>query len=320
VACAQITLHWASPCADSGGAPLRLLPDPASATSVQTGMADVGEGDSNTRKIVAPVQLAFEPSKHPADRSPAGRTKRTRPRINRPSVASPLGTVDRSWHPRVILRFPGRLAATAILLAVIGSVPRSARADGPARGLQLGVRLGLAHPGGAVGAGSGATTPNLGDFAPTWLPVGIDAGYRLRPFAYVGASLDWGPTVEQGRASCAVCGVGYDLQVRTDLRFYGFPTGTWNPWISFGLGWEVLRVPFGSGASAMYQGPVLGSFQVGLDVHSRAIRVGPYFGMSLGEFITHTLDPAPSGETTAVDGRTVHEWFTLGVRGSYGPW
>jgi hypothetical protein len=190
----------------------------------------------------------------------------------------------------------------------------------------LGVRIGIAYPSGSVGAGSPATTPAVGDVATTWLPIGIDAGYRLWPSAYLGGTLEWGPTVGLGNGLCGACDVGYDLQVRAEVRFYMLPSRapypTLDPWLSFGFGWEVLHAALGFGSvsdGATYDGPILGNLQIGLDVRSHAIAVGPYFGLSLAEFVRHSLDPAPPGETSSIDGRVVHEWFTLGLRGTYGP-
>jgi hypothetical protein len=191
------------------------------------------------------------------------------------------------------------------------------------RGLEFGVRLDIAHPGGAVGAGSQATTPNVSDVAATWLPIGLDAGYRLSRAVYAGGSIEWGPTLALGGGLCVSCEGGYDLQGRTEIRLYALPASTWDPWLSFGFGWEALHVAQGYGSatsSATYDGPILGNLQLGLDVRSRAIAVGPYFGVSFAEFVNRSLDPAPAGESSSIDGRVVHEWFTFGVRGSYGPW
>jgi hypothetical protein len=198
-----------------------------------------------------------------------------------------------------------------------------ARVLPPPRGLELGVTLGIAHPGGAVGSGSAATTPNVSDVVPTWLPIGLDGGYRLWPHAYLGAALEWGPAVAQGEGSCGACSGGYDFQGRVEVRFYALPGKTFDPWASFGLGWEVLHLALGQGsgaASATYDGPILGDLEIGVDVRSRAFAVGPYFGFAVAEFVRHSIDPAPTGETSSIDGRAAHEWFRLGLRGTYGPW
>ncbi len=208
---------------------------------------------------------------------------------------------------------------------VVGGVLAAgqARADAAMlapHGVELGVHVGLAHPGGQVGAGSAATTPNVADLAPTWLPIGIDGGYRLWPTVYVGATLEWGPTA--GSGACGSCSGANDFQARSEVRLYAAPRSTFDPWLSFGFGWEMLHLSLGQGAasaSATYDGPVLVNAGLGIDVRSRAFAMGPFFGLSLGEYASHSLDPAPPGEPP-LSGHTVHEWFMLGLRGTYGPW
>jgi hypothetical protein len=206
--------------------------------------------------------------------------------------------------------------ATGALVAVLLASGRAFAEDGP-RGLELGLQIVIAHPAGAVGAGSPATTPRVGDLAPTWLPVGLDGGYRVTPHVYLGATLEWGPITGQA-LGCPGCGFRYDLQGRAELRLHALPRNTFDPWLSLGFGWEVLQLSLPS-ASATYNGPVLTHLEVGVDVRSKVIAVGPYFGLSLSEFATHSLDPVPPGETSSVEGQAVHEWFSFGLRGTYGP-
>jgi hypothetical protein len=189
-------------------------------------------------------------------------------------------------------------------------------------GFQAGLRVGVAHPGGLLGGGSVATTPHVSDVAETWVPFGLDAGYRFAPWVYLGGSVLWGGTFGNDSALCAACGFRYDFQALADLRFYAAPNSIASPWISFGAGWEVMHVNFETGgptATATYQGPVLGNLQIGLDLRGRAVAVGPSFGVGLAEFTVHSLDPSPAGESSSVGAHALHEWFTLGLRASYGP-
>jgi hypothetical protein len=190
------------------------------------------------------------------------------------------------------------------------------------RGWQFGASVGVAHPGGSLGGGSVATTPHVSDVAETWVPFGLDAGYRFAPWAYLGATVLWGGTFGSDSGNCAACGFRYDFQALTDVRLYPFPSSPVSPWVAFGVGWEVMHVNFdadGPTATADYQGPVLANVQLGLDLRKSAVAIGPYVGLELAEFALHTLDPAPSGESAAVGAHSVHEWFTLGLRGTYGP-
>jgi hypothetical protein len=188
------------------------------------------------------------------------------------------------------------------------------------RGWELGARLGMAHPGGPVGAGAYATTPNVSDVAQTWVPLGIEGGYRFSPVVYAGATLAWGPLVGNQSGLCSACNFRYDLQVRPEVRLYLNPRGTVDPWFSVGPGWEVLHVSIGDSPSgdATYEGP-FGEAEFGVDVRLHALAIGPYLGAAVGGFVTRSLDPEPAHESSSF-GMAPHEWFTLGVRGSYGPW
>lgn len=189
-------------------------------------------------------------------------------------------------------------------------------------GFQVGLSVGVAHPGGFLGGGAVATTPHVSDVAETWVPFGLDAGYRFAPWVYLGGSVLWGGTFGNDSALCAACGFRYDFQALADVRVYAAPNSIASPWLSFGVGWEVMHVNFDTGgpsATATYQGPVLGNFQVGLDLRGRAVAIGPYVGVGLAEFTLHALDPSPAGESSSVGAHALHEWFTLGLRASYGP-
>jgi hypothetical protein len=187
----------------------------------------------------------------------------------------------------------------------------------PAReGWQVGVRVGVAHPGGQLGAGSPATTPNLSDLAETALPLGIDAGYRIVPALYLGASLVWAPAFGDASTYCAACGFRYDVQATSDLRVYLLPYAFATPWLSFGSGWEVLHVSFTPG-DATYQGPIVANLQAGVDLRKGRVAFGPYVGAAFAVFSLRSLDPSPPNEPVPAYG--IHEWFTLGLHGSYGP-
>lgn len=171
-----------------------------------------------------------------------------------------------------------------------------------------------------MGAGSVATTPRVSDIAQTWIPIGVDGGYRVAPSAYVGLSLDWGPLLGNDSGLCSACGLRYDLQTRAELRLDLAPRRTVDPWFGLGAGWEVVHLSLGSTttSSATYQGPVLADLRFGVAFRGRRIAVGPFLGAALGTFVTRSLDPAPHGESSSV-GVALHEWFMLGVRGTYGP-
>ncbi len=184
-------------------------------------------------------------------------------------------------------------------------------------GLELGLRVGVAHPGGMLGEGSSATVPAMSSVAEAAIPFGVDAGYRFSPRVYLGGSLVWAPAFGDDSTYCVACNFRYDLQVLAELRLYPVPEAVLSPWFSFGPGWEVLHVSFFSSADASYQGPVLGNLQMGVDLRKRKIAVGPYVGFALATFLLRSLDPSPPREPSP--NASIHEWFSVGLHGSYGP-
>jgi hypothetical protein len=90
-----------------------------------------------------------------------------------------------------------------------------------------------------------------------------------------------------------------------------------------GAGWELAAFSQsvqGHSATATLTGPVFPDFELGFDVRRGARGIGPYVGMSLAEFVTHGQSPADTPVPTWIDNPSVHMWFTLGLRGAYGPW
>ena len=217
------------------------------------------------------------------------------------------------------------LAPTFLAVTLLGASAATARADDPGPLLRavpwlvLGAHAGVAHPGGRLGGGSTSTTPRVGELAPTWVPLGLDAGARLAPRVYVGASFDWGPTSWQSGGGCVACGPGSAFEAVAEAQFLLAPRSTYDPWLSVASGWDVLHATFGQGeASATYSGPVVTRVRFGIDVRGHHVAVGPYLGLSVAEFTRHTLSPATPGVSASVGALAAHEWFTLGIRGTYG--
>jgi hypothetical protein len=227
-------------------------------------------------------------------------------------------------------RFGGRALAAAVgLLSARGVAAEDAPAETATTetnplpktsGFQLGARLAMAHPGGPLGAGPAATTPTLDEIAQTWVPIGIDGGYRFTRAVYAGLTLAWGPLIGDQAALCGACNFRYDFQVKPELRVYLAPEATVGVWLSIAPGWEVLHLSLGDSPSgdATYQGP-FGEAELGLDIRLHAFAMGPYLGAAVGGFLARSLDPEPPHEPSSF-GVAAHEWFSLGVRGSYGPY
>jgi hypothetical protein len=192
------------------------------------------------------------------------------------------------------------------------------------RGLQLGARVGYALPEGVLSDDSSLNT-SISRLETASVPIGIDAGYRLSPRVYLGGTIAWGPGFAPntpGTCPASASCFRQDAQVRAEVRYYFAPERRVAWWASFGAGWELAafsQSAQGSGVTSTLTGP-LGDLEVGFDMRRGARAIGPYVGMSWGEFLTHGLSPAQTPVPTWIDNPSMHVWFTVGLKGAYGPW
>jgi hypothetical protein len=237
-------------------------------------------------------------------------------------------------HIPALVAFVGALAPSAVLAADYDGdrePPRETRWQTPVepmpadRGLQLGARLGYALPNGSLSNESSLSTSLTGLEAGT-VPIGIDVGYRLSRRVYLGGTLAWGAGLAPSAGGACPANDScfrQDAQLRAEARYYFAPDRRVGAWASIGAGWEIATFSESSGSvtsTATLTGPVLADFELGFDVRRAALAIGPYFGMSLAEFLTHGQSPAEVPVPTWIDNPSVHAWFTLGLRGAYGPW
>lgn len=193
------------------------------------------------------------------------------------------------------------------------------------RGLQLGARIGYALPNGSLSGDSSLSTP-MSKLETASVPIGIDGGYRFSPRFYLGGTAVWGPGIAPNAQGACVSGAScfrQDAQLRAEARVYFTPERRVTWWASAGAGWEVAafsQSANGSSTTATLSGPVLADLELGFDSRREARAIGLYFGLSLAEFLTHGENPAPAPVATWIDTPSIHAWFTLGLKGSYGPW
>jgi hypothetical protein len=193
------------------------------------------------------------------------------------------------------------------------------------RGFQLGARLGYALPTGRLDSNSGTPVSSL---ETAIVPIGIDAGYRVSRYVYLGGTFAWAPGVAPNQTGnpCQQPGVScfrQDAQLRGEARFYFAPYAKTGGWFGLGMGWEIASFAHSVGSSTTTgtrTGPVLPDMQLGFDIRRGATAVGLYLGVSVAMYLTEGLNPPYQPEATWIDDRAVHTWITLGMRGSYGPW
>jgi hypothetical protein len=206
------------------------------------------------------------------------------------------------------------------------AVPPAVPAPRPASGVQLGARLGYSLPVGPFGTQADRLGSDISDQLTAVVPLAIDAGYLVRPWLYLGGSIAWAPGIAPNTPGpCQTSDVRcfrQDVQVLLDARVYMAPDARVTGWVSIDAGWELATFATTVGSStvtATYSGPVLFDARLGFEVRSQTIAVAPYLGVAVGEFLTHGLDPSSPPVPTWI-GTVAHEWITLGLRGTYGPW
>jgi hypothetical protein len=196
------------------------------------------------------------------------------------------------------------------------------------RGLQLGARIGYALPTGHLGGDATNSSTSLSELETAIVPIGVDVGFRLSPYIYLGGTGVWAPGISPNLTNNACQQVGVscfrqDAQLRGEARFYFAPSAKVGGWLALGTGWELASFAQTLGSNtitATRTGPILPDMQLGFDIRRGATAVGFYFGWSLAMYLTQGLDPSSTPVATWIEDRAVHQWFTLGMRGSYGPW
>ena len=208
-----------------------------------------------------------------------------------------------------------------MLLAVAGT---SHAQDGEMSGFEAGIRLGYGFPLGSVVKDS-AFSDGLSGMVPIWL----DAGYRINPNWYVGAYGQYGfiSVKEQSPGSPGGCAPSQDCSAHS-IRFgvmgqyHILPAGPFDPWVGLGLGYEMLSISSSVGAQkvdASLSGFEFANLQLGGDYKvSRSLGIGPFASFSLGQY--SSASTSLNGVSTSVDikDKALHEWFVVGVRGTYG--
>lgn len=234
---------------------------------------------------------------------------------------------------------PYSQGATAVAPAPPTSVPE---AGAPWMAFEFGARLAFGLPFGGLSGGNGNdlnhTVSNM--FLPLWL----DAGFRLASHWYVGSYFSYGLTSLSNQFGSGICSQqGYgcsssDIRLGIDAIYHVLPDGRFDPWFGLGFGYEWLSdgvsadsshlLTFGGGTA---QGPANLSFgvsgwefvnlQAGLDFRllQNALGVGPFLSFAISQYTSQSIASDFHGGTTgsSITNQALHEWFMFGARGDY---
>jgi len=193
-------------------------------------------------------------------------------------------------------------------------------------GVELGIRSGYALPFGDVTGGGGDA---LGHSVRGVVPIWIDAGYRLNPSIFVGASFQYGIGFVNTDhvANCSAGGVmsmgssfvqscsASDLIFGIDFHYHLMPEQTVDPWAGVGVGYEIMNNSRGA-MSVNYKGFQFLNVQLGADYKAMPnLGIGPFVMFSFGQFSNCSISGLEGGDCNAQT--AMHEWLTLGIRGAY---
>jgi hypothetical protein len=202
-----------------------------------------------------------------------------------------------------------------------------ASADEEGAGAELGVRSGYSLPLGKT-ASNGT---DVSDLVTGTIPLWFDLGYRFTPHWMVGAYFAYGFGLlgSQYKDGCDVSGAScnvHDMRLGGQVHYHFRPQEDLDPWIGAGLGYEWLSTRAeggGQGATLTLKGLEFLNLQAGLDFllgDDKSFGLGPFVAMSFAQYGSGSCSIKVAGTTTDCGGdidSTVHEWFTVGVRGVF---
>ena len=229
-----------------------------------------------------------------------------------------------------------KVLAALSTLSLLGAATASAAPPTPAGpthgGLEIDIRAGYSVPLGTAftSAASGGSVDNkLKDATKGQIPIRLDVGWRINSHFYVGVYGGYGFGAvnldsEQGK-SCAQLGVECSISF-IDFGVMGAyhvrPDQAFDPWVGLGVGYEMVKTRQTTSSvdtKGGFSGPTFVDVQLGGDYKaSPNVSIGPFVGFAVGQYSKCTGDAAASG--CAIDTKTLHEWFTLGVKGTFGIW
>lgn len=186
--------------------------------------------------------------------------------------------------------------------------------------------LGWSVPFGRLDAGGG----KLSDISSGVFPFVIDIGLKLRRWLVGGLYLGYSPGVVGGSlAACGAIGSCSTASFRfgAQIQVHWLPGSRWNPWISYGAGFESLQLLIDTDTSSgqtqqafklTFRGAELAHLSLGLDRRfTDVIGLGPFVSVSVGSFSSASglvVGGTTVAAATQADERALHGWVTAGLR------
>ncbi|HEX7667785.1 MAG TPA: hypothetical protein VF407_24830 [Polyangiaceae bacterium] len=181
----------------------------------------------------------------------------------------------------------------------------------PARtGFQMAARLGYQVP-----LGNAADGVKQSDIFGGQVPVYLDIGGKVHPNVFVGGYLGLGiGGCGDGFAqsqSCASASFHFGAEILVSI----LPDRLVDPWVGYGIGIETGAVSTGDNRTGSLLGVEFGHFLGGVDFRvTKGFGIGPYLDFGVGEYTSQSYKVNGVELTSGIDGKAVHESFTLGAR------
>lgn len=209
------------------------------------------------------------------------------------------------------------------------AAPTSVTTDGnaPTGKFVIGARLGY-----GIAMGDAQKDAKMSDGISGQVPIWLDLGYMVTPNIMVGLYGQYGFGILGSQLSDACDANGLScsahvLRFGVQGQYHLSPAEKLDPWFGVGLGYEMGTMSMSGtvlgnkiDGSATYKGFEFLNLQGGADYKlSPAFGIGPFLSFSLGQYSSTSTSGSTGGAATSGDisDKTMHEWLTFGVRGSF---
>lgn len=152
---------------------------------------------------------------------------------------------------------------------------------------------------------------------PLWLydvyngvvPFWLEGGYRLTSNLFLGAYGQLAPAQIHGRCDCS----GSDLRLGLNLYYHLYPETFAKVWFALGLGYERTEASVAGQFTDIFSGPDA-SFQAGADYDAGPLSAGPFVALTMGEYLTESVNLGTGLTSRFIEDRSLHFWFQIGLR------
>jgi hypothetical protein len=186
-----------------------------------------------------------------------------------------------------------------------------AQAPPPRVGFQMALRTGYSVP-----LGSTQKDISLSSTVSGQMQFIYDLGAKPIPQLFLGGYVGTG--LGEGYDPAGVCKSpdadcsGRTIHLGVQAQYHILPGGWVNPWLGYGLGYELLTVEttqYGTSHSSTFTGFQFARFMGGADVRlSRIFGLGLFVDLAMGSYGSGGANGAPIANTAT------HEWLTFGAR------